>query len=538
MNFDTMFSPYKSQRVPIIAGRGMVCTSHPLAAQAGLDVLKSGGNAVDAAVATAAALTVVEPTSNGIGGDAFALVWKDGQLHGINGSGRAPESISIDAVTSRGHKTMPKFGFEPVTTPGQVGAWAALIGRHGELSLADNLAPAIDYARNGHPVAPVVSKYWKRAWDAYSANCKDDMFKPWFELFAANEDEPNRPPAAGEIWKSVRHALTLEEIARTDGKSFYTGALAHAIADFSNKHNGFISKTDLAGYEPRWVEPISTRYCGFDVWQMPPNGQGIVGLIALNILAGYELDFGSARAYHLAIEAIKLAFSAGKAAITDPDHMTVSVEEFLSPSYAAKLRESIGKRALEPAPILPNSGGTIYLCTADSQGNMVSYIQSNYMGFGSGLVVPGTGISLQNRGADFSLDPAHANALQGGKLTYHTIIPGFLTKDFKPIGPFGVMGGYMQPQGHVQVILNLVHGNLNPQQALDAPRWQWMADKRVEIEHHFPRHIVSELSNMGHQLSTPPDGGGFGRGQIIWQMENGALCGGTESRADGAIASY
>jgi len=537
MTFDSLYNPHRSQRYAQYAGQGMVATSHPLAAQAGLDVLKKGGNAIDAAIATAACLTVVEPTSNGIGGDAFALVWADGQLHGLNGSGRSPESISIEKMQNMGHKAMPKFGFAPVNVPGVPGSWAALNERFGKLSLLDCLAAAVGYARNGHPVAPIVSKYWNRAWRGYSAQCKGDEFAHWFELFSSRI-EAGRPPAAGEIWRSLAHAQTLEEIGHSASKSFYKGGLAKAIHDFSVKHSGFITDKDLAGFKAAWVEPISARYHGHDVWQMPPNGQGLVGLIALNILSGFDLDVGSLNSYHIIFEAMKLAFTAGKAAITDPAHMQVGVDELLSPAYAAKLREKIGQNAAEPAPILPNTGGTVYLATADAQGNMVSYIQSNYMGFGSGLVVPGTGIALQNRGADFSLDSSHANALAGGKLTYHTIIPGFLTKDKAPIGPFGVMGGYMQPQGHVQVVLSTVHEALNPQQSLDAPRWQWMEGKKFEVEHHFPRHIASGLSDLGHQISTPSDSGGFGRGQIIWRMENGMYCGGTESRCEGHIALF
>ncbi|MCL2350705.1 MAG: gamma-glutamyltransferase family protein [Defluviitaleaceae bacterium] len=536
MNFDTLHNPYGSVRTAVF-GRAMVATSQPLAAQAGLDIIKKGGNAIDAAIAAAACLTVVEPTSNGIGGDVFALVHSGGKLHGLNGSGRSPQSISIEAVQNAGHKdAMPKFGVLPVTVPGQPGAWAALNEKFGKLSLSECLAPAVAYALDGHPVAPVVGKYWARAYGAYQAQMKEkgEQFKPWFDTFSSNIDA-GRAPNPGEIWASADHATTLEEIGKTNAKSFYKGSLANEIVNFVKKHDGFLSLEDLAAYEAMWVDPISTNYHGYDVWQTPPNGQGLVGLIALNILSKYDLsDFD--KNYHIMFEAMKLAFTAGKAAITDPRHMRVSAQELLSMEYAEKLRQNIGKTAAQPAPILPNQGGTVYLAAADDEGNMISFIQSNYMGFGSGLVVPGTGIGLQNRGADFSLDPNHANALAGGKLTYHTIIPGFLTKGERAIGPFGVMGGYMQPQGHAQVILNTIHKNLNPQQALDAPRWQWMADKRFEVEHHFPRHIAQHLAGLGHQISTPPDSGGFGRGQIIWRMENGMLCGGTENRCDGHIA--
>ncbi|MCL2753156.1 MAG: gamma-glutamyltransferase family protein, partial [Defluviitaleaceae bacterium] len=514
MDFSALYNPYASSRTAVYAKKGMIATSHPLAAQAGLDILKKGGNAIDAAIATAACLTVVEPTSNGIGGDVFALLWAGGKLHGLNGSGKSPESISIDAVKAKGHETMPKFGFEPVTVPGAPAAWAALNKRFGKLTLEQCLAPAVEYARFGHPISPTVGKYWQGGFKAYAANLKDKgvEFDHWFKTFAPN----GKPPQIGEIWKSDTHAKTLEEIGKTNAESFYRGGLAKAIANFCAKHGGYLTANDLAAHEALWVDPISVNYRGYDVWQIPPNGQGLVALLALNILSGYEdVD------YHRSFEAMKLAFAVGKAAITDPAHMKASIDEFLSQKYAEKLRAQITDTAAQPAPILPDSGGTVYLAAADDEGNMISFIQSNYMGFGSGLVVPGTGIALQNRGADFSLDPNHANALMGGKRTYHTIIPGFLTKGGRPIGSFGVMGGYMQPQGHLQVIQNTIDHKLNPQQALDAPRWQWTADKKFEVEHSFPKHIAQQLAAKGHQITMPIDSGSFGRGQIIWRLENG-----------------
>ncbi|MCL2576320.1 MAG: gamma-glutamyltransferase family protein [Defluviitaleaceae bacterium] len=536
MNFNALYNPHASARMSVYGGKGMVATSHPLAAQAGLDIIKKGGNAFDAAIATAACLTVVEPTSNGIGGDVFALLWVDGKLHGLNGSGKSPESISIDTVKAKGHDTMPKFGFEPVTVPGAPAAWAELNKRFGKLTLAECLAPAVEYARYGHPVAAIVSKYWQGGLRAYTTHLKGkgDYFEHWFDTFAQN----GTAPKAGDIWKSQGHANTLEEIGKTNGESFYRGGLAKEISDFCAKHGGWLTANDLAAHQTLWVEPISVNYKGYDVWQIPPNGQGLVGLIAMNILSGFEDTSCEITKYHRSFEAMKLAFAAGKAAITDPDHMTITVDELLSSQYIKKLRSQITDTAAQPAPVLPDSGGTVYLAAADGDGNMISFIQSNYMGFGSGLVVPNTGIALQNRGADFSLDPNHVNALKGGKRTYHTIIPSFLTKGNKPIGAFGVMGGYMQPQGHLQVIQNTIDLGLNPQQALDAPRWQWIADKRFEVEHRFPRHISQALAAKGHQIHMPIDSGSFGRGQIIWQLENGTLVGGTESRADGHISAF
>lgn len=533
---DYLNHPYKSQRMTAFGKNGMVATSQPLAAQAGLDIIKKGGNAIDAAIATAACLTVVEPTSNGIGGDAFALVWTKGELHGLNASGPAPKSISIEAVKERGHESMPKFGWIPVTVPGAPSAWAALSKRFGKLPLTEVLKPAIDYARNGFPVSPTLGKYWNSAYNAYKKNLEGPEFASWFETFAPN----GRAPKVGEIWKSEGHAKTLESIAESNGESFYRGELAEKIAAFSKEHNAFLSAEDLAAYEPEWVKPISVNYRGYDVWEIPPNGQGLVALLALNTLKGFEFnERDTLDTYHKQLEAMKLAFADGKKYITDPRTMSTAVEALLSEDFAAQRRALIGEEALTPEPGTPSKGGTVYLATADGEGNMVSFIQSNYMGFGSGLVVPGTGIGLQNRGHDFSLDPEHENALAPGKKTYHTIIPGFLTKDNEAVGPFGVMGGYMQPQGHVQVVMNTVDFHLNPQSALDAPRWQWMEGKKIQVEHDFPLHIAQALARKGHQIEVALDTGGFGRGQIIWRdPETGVLSGGTESRTDGSVAAF
>jgi len=514
----------------------MVSTSQPLAANAGLQILQKGGNAIDAAIATAAALTVVEPTSNGIGGDAFALVWtKDKKLWGLNSSGKSPAGISIDGVKALGHEEMPWHGWTPVTVPGIPGAWAALNKRFGKLSLAQCLAPAIKYAQEGYPLSPVLAKYWGLAYKSYSSKFAGQEYAPWFETFAPE----GRAPRAGEIWSSQSHANTLEEIANTNAESFYRGRLALKIAGFSNTHGGFLREDDLAAFSPEWVNPISTNYKGYNVWEIPPNGQGLVALIALNILENFEHTHLDTNTYHNQFEAIKLAFACGKATITDPEHMAVNVDELLSDKFTQHLTGQITDTASEPIAHLPPKSGTVYLATADGEGNMVSFIQSNYAGFGSGIVIPGTGIAMQNRGADFSLDPAHANALAGGKRTYHTIIPGFLTREGEAVGPFGVMGGYMQPQGHVQVIMNMIDFNLNPQAALDAPRWLWTKGKQFEVEHHFPRNIASELAERGHQIAVNIESGGFGRGQIILRNpDTGVLAGGTESRADGAIAAW
>jgi len=537
-NFDPLSNPYPSLRNTQYAKNGMVATSQPLAAQAGLEILKKGGNAIDAAIATAACLTVVEPTSNGIGGDAFALIWTKGELYGLNSSGKSPKAISIDKVKALGHTEMPKMGMIPITVPGAPGAWAELSRKFGKLPLVDALGPAINYAQNGYPISPTLGKYWGRGVSAYKKISNSDSQSPFEILFAPNGNAPK----IGEIWASPDHARTLNEIGKTNAESFYRGNLAEKIADFCTKNGGFLAADDLAEFKPEWVNPISTNYRGYDVWEIPPNGQGIVALIALNIIKGFDFtttDIHTAKTYHRQFEAMKLAFACGKECVTDPAHMKISIQDLLSDSFADDLRKKITNTAAEPIPYLPPQSGTVYLATADSEGNMVSFIQSNYMGFGSGIVIPGTGIAMQNRGADFSLDPTHANALAGGKRTYHTIIPGFLTKDNNPVGPFGVMGGYMQPQGHMQVVMNTVDFNLNPQSALDAPRWQWQKGKLFEVESHFQTHIAQELMRYGHQINMCVDSGSFGRGQIIWRNNtNCVLSGGTESRTDGHIASF
>lgn len=535
MDFDSLYYPYPSRRMVVYAQNAMVATSQYLAAQAGLEILKKGGNAIDAAIATAACLTVVEPTSNGIGGDAFALIWTKGKLHGINSSGPAPKSISWQAVKKLGYEKMPVLGWLPVTVPGVPAAWAALSESFGRIPFKEVLKPAINYADKGYPVSSVVSNLWKIAYQRYKKNVQREVFKYWFETFAPR----GRAPEPGEIWRLPDQAQTLQLIADSGAKSFYHGELAEKIDSFSSKYGGFLSKEDLEDFSPEWVEPIKVNYRGYDVWEIPPNGQGLVALIALNILKGFEFTSkDNPETYHRQIEAMKLAFSDGKRFITESKQMHITVEKLLSPGYAEERRKLIGEEAQIPSPGRPPKGGTVYLATADSMGNMVSYIQSNYMGFGSGLVVPGTGISLQNRGSNFSLNPLDVNCLQPGKRTYHTIIPGFLTKGNEAVGPFGVMGGFMQPQGHVQVIMNTIDFKLNPQAALDAPRWQWMEKKKIIIEQSFPKHITEALTRKGHIIQRVLDSGGFGRGQIIWRNDKGVLIGATEPRADGVVAAY
>ncbi|WP_020618038.1 gamma-glutamyltransferase family protein [Paenibacillus daejeonensis] len=535
MNHDPHYHPYPSYRTPAYARQGMVATSQPLAAQAGLDMLKQGGNAVDAAIAAAAALTVVEPGSNGIGGDAFALVWQDGKLHGLNSSGPAPRELTIDKVKAAGHERMPAYGPLTITVPGAPAAWAELSSRWGRLPLEQTLAPAIRYAEEGYPVSPTSALYWGRAYEQYR---RAFVYEAWFDTFAPG----GRPPRAGELWRSPGHGETLRKIAASGAEAFYRGELAHQIAATVQGAGGYLSEDDLAAFRPEWVEPIRSEYRGYEVWELPPNGQGLIALLALNVLKGFDgLRLGEVDTYHKQIEAIKLAFADGQFSITDPAYMRASVERLLSDAYAAERRALIGPRAGLPEAGEPARGGTVYLAAADGEGGMVSFIQSNFMQFGSGVVVPGTGIALQNRGHGFSLDPEAANRLEPGKRTYHTIIPGFVTRDGgrEAVGPFGVMGGLMQPQGHVQTIMNTLDFGLHPQAALDAPRWQWTGGQTVLVEPGFPVYIAQALARLGHDVKISADSGSFGRGQLIWRdPATGILCGGTDSRTDGIVAVW
>lgn len=533
---DYLYNPYATKKHAAFARKGMVATSQPLAAQAGIEVLQKGGNAIDAAIATAAALTVVEPTSNGIGGDAFALVWTKGELHGLNASGPAPEKMTIEAIQAKGLDHIPTYGVVPVTVPGVPASWAALSKHFGKLSLLEALTPAIRYAEEGFPLTPILGKYWKIAYNKFKNVADSEAFDAWFDTFAPD----GRAPEIGEMWKSPGHADTLRAIGESNAESFYTGELADKIDTYMKKYGGFLTKEDLAQYEVEWVTPISANYRGYDIWEIPPNGQGMITLMGLNILSKrQQLLKGNIRSLHEQIEAIKYAFIDGKAYITEARDMPVDFDYFLSDEYATKRANEIGDQANNPDPIDLPDGGTIYLATADEEGNMVSFIQSNYMGFGSGAVVPGTGIALQNRGVDFKLDPSHPNALVPGKRSFHTIIPGFMTKDGEAIGPLGVMGGFMQPQGHLQVAVNTIDFQLNPQAALDAPRWQWIDGNTIHIEPDFPNHVAQALARLGHDVRPLIDEGSFGRGQIIWRdPKTGVLSGGTESRTDGSIAVW
>ncbi|MEL4895092.1 gamma-glutamyltransferase family protein [Crocosphaera sp. Alani8] len=530
MQFDLHAYPYASQRRVLLAKNCAVATSQPLATLAGMEMFQAGGNAVDAAVATAIALTVVEPTSNGIGSDAFALIW-DGNLQGINGSGKSPKNLPLQAYDSL--KKMPELGWLTVTVPGAVSVWYEVWKRWGKLPFEQLFIPGIRYAKNGFPVSPVTAEIWRRKQGLYLTQQKPE-YQYFQEVFFPN----NCAPKAGEIWGSFLHAKTLEEIANTGGESFYKGKIAQKINNFSGDTGGYLTSDDLASHTPLWVDPIATKYKELEVWEMPPNSQGIAALMALNIVEGlnikqYKRD--SVDSFHYQIEAMKLAFADVYANVSDPEFMKITNQDLLDKNYAKQRRAIINHQAIPLAnPGIPQ-GGTVYLCTADAD-LMVSFIQSNYDSFGSGILIPETGISLHNRGSAFTLEKDHPNQIAPNKRPFHTIIPGFLTKDNQPLGPFGVMGAPMQPQGHLQMVVNLTDYQMNPQAALDAPRWRFLEENRVLLERGTPSEIIEGLRQRGHDVKLAPETM-FGKGQMILK-NNGILIAGSEPRADGLALGY
>lgn len=511
-----------------VMGRNMVACSQPLAAQAGMTMLQQGGNAVDAAIAAAMVLTVVEPTGCGIGSDAFAVVWDGQRLQGLNASGRAPAGWHPEHFAGRDH--IPERGWDSVTVPGAVSSWVALSERYGNLPFARLAEPAIGYARDGFQVTPVIARLWQQG----AKLLKD---QPGFaECFMPG----GRAPQAGERVVLADHARTLELIAETRGEAFYRGALAEAIAAHAKANGALMSLDDLAEHTVDWIDTISVRYAGAVVHELPPNGQGIATLSALGMLE--ELGVGtdpvdSPETLHQVLEAMKLALADVREHVADLTHMRVTPEQLLAPGYLRQRAALIASEAADPGHGDPQRGGTVYLSTADEDGMMVSFIQSNYMGFGSGVVVPGTGISLQNRGAGFSLDAGHVNCVAPGKRPFHTLIPGFvMNADGTPLMSFGLMGGPMQAQGHTQMMLRILRYGQNPQAAIDAPRWRIEKGRTVAVEDAFDPHTLDELRRLGHDLKVERDRSSFGGAQIIVRTEHGYV-GGSESRKDGQVVA-
>ncbi|WP_281646335.1 gamma-glutamyltransferase [Parendozoicomonas sp. Alg238-R29] len=548
------FDIHKTVPSGVFSPNGMVATSEPLAVDIGLDILKKGGNAIDAAIAVNAALGLMEPTGSGIGGDLFAIVWsaKDKKLYGLNASGYAPSELSFHKLQSElkrlNRDDIPPFGMLPITVPGAVDGWFELHSRFGSLSMADILAPAIHYAKEGFPVTPVIAKHWW--WGVYWLTGQPGSF---VDTFTIN----GKAPKAGEIFRNPDLARTYQIIADKGRDAFYKGSIAKQIDEFMRKEGGFLRFSDLAAFRSEWVEPVSTNYRGFDIWELPPNGQGITVLQMLNILEGYDLsamERDSGELLHLMIEAKKLAFEDRARFYADTYFRKLPIKGLLSKDYARSRRGLIGDHAAQRIdagnPYL-YKGDTVYITTADSEGNMVSLIQSNYRGMGSGVVVPGLGFTFQDRGQLFSMDPDHANVYAPRKRPFHTIIPAFMTKNRKPLMSFGLMGGAMQPQGHVQVLVNLIDLGMNLQEAGDNPRWRHDGSSeptgkhnaytegggKVMIEPGFSPSTAEDLELRGHKVKESDFG--FGGYQAIWFDEKaGGYYGATERRKDGKVEGY
>ncbi|WP_310387485.1 gamma-glutamyltransferase family protein [Roseateles sp.] len=555
---------YASVRSPVFA-RNIVSTSHPLAAQAGLRILAQGGNAVDAAIATAACMTLVEPCSNGLGSDAFCILWDGTQLHGLNASGTAPAAWTPEyffKTYGADIKNPPKRGWGGVTVPGAVAGWVALSERFGQLPFADLMAPAIEIAERGYAVPVIVQSKW-----AMAAAVSELTEQPGFtQAFLPR----GRAPGVGELFKFPDAARTLRLIAQTKGEAFYRGEVAEAVQKFARETGGAMTAADFADYRPEWVMPISQSYAGHELHEIPPNGQGIAALIALGILKHLDLPsqaVDGVAAQHIQIEAMKLAFADVYRYVSDPRSMEVTAAEMLDPSYLAQRAKLVDMgRAQDFKAGNPVKGGTIYLTTADESGMMVSFIQSNYMGFGSGLVLPGYGVSLQNRGHCFNLEAGHPNVVAPGKRPFHTIIPAFLTAPTSPAAPaprggaappwggpaaapthvpvmsYGVMGGNMQPQGHMQTLVRMLDFGQHPQAACDAPRWRFNEGLSLNVEPHMPAATIEGLRALGHQIGDIHDSyQDFGAGQFIWRMGDPGVEGyvaASDPRRDGAAVGF
>jgi len=535
-------------RSEVIAPHGMVATSQPLATQIGLDVLKKGGSALDAAIAANAALGLMEPTGSGIGGDLFAIVWdaRTQKLYGYNGSGRSPKSLTLEWFAEHGYSDIPPTGPLPVSVPGCVDAWFALHEKFGRLPMKDLLAPTVRYAREGFPVSELIAYYWQRSVPRLS---KYPGFKEQFTRDGAG-------PAKGQRWTNPNLADTLEALGKGGRDAFYKGRIAKIIGDYMKANDGFLSAEDLAAHHGEWVEPLSTNYRGYEVWELPPNGQGVAALAMLNILEGYDfgkIGFGSVEHVHLFTEAKKLAFADRAQYFADPAFAQLPLKGLLSKDYAAQRRQLIGEtaaRSVDAGHPPLDDGDTIYLTTADKDGNMVSLIQSNYRGMGSGMAPTGLGFILQDRGEMFVLKPGHPNSFAPGKRPFHTIIPAFVTKAGKPWLSFGVMGGAMQPQGHVQIVMNLIDFGMNLQEAGDAPRIQHdgsteptgqataMRDGgEINLETGYSWETVRGLMQRGHKV-TYADGPYGGYQAIAWDEKNKVWIGASEGRKDGQAAGY
>ena len=536
MDFSRQFN---SRRSNVMGRNGMVATSQPLAAQAGLEILRAGGNAIDAAIATVATLGVVEPAMTGVGGDAFALIWSaaEQRLFGLNASGPAPQALTADFVRHLNHPQFPRQGGLSVTVPGAVRGWELALERFGNLPLARLLQSAIGYAENGYPVSECVANDWAEAQPLLAGH--PDSRRVWLVN--------GRSPRPGHLFRNPELAATLRYLADNGPDAFYSGPIARQIADCVQADGGLLTTDDLKAYRAEWVEPISIEYRpGVRVYEIPPNGQGLTALLALNIVKGFDvaaMGHGSYELTHTLMEAIKLAFADAHAYIADPNQAFIPLAGLLSDSYAAERRRLIEpKSALLPTPGRPQQhGDTVYLTVADGAGNMVSWIQSLSSLFGSGLTAGTTGVTLQNRGANFSLEPGHPNEAAGGKRPFHTIIPAFITRGGRPWVSFGMVGGFMQPQGHLQLVSNLVDFAMTPQAALDAPRFRWQQDRLFGLEAAFGDHMAAELRRRGHEILpwAQAETLYFGGGQVIVRDgETAVYVAGSEKRNDGTAVGF
>ena len=521
--------PYVSRRAPVFA-RNAVATSQPLATQAGIDMLRRGGNAIDAAIATAITLTVVEPAMNGIGSDAFAIVWDGHGLSGINGSGKSPAAWTPDRFKG---PNMPTQGWDSITVPGAVSTWTALSKKFGDLPFEDLFEPAIRYARDGFQVGPKTAPVWSWSVESFAH----------FNSFQEHFTSQGRSPNTGEVFKRPDLVETLTDIARTDGESLYRGRLAGAIVGQSQQEGGVMTLDDLANHSVLWTDPIAQPYRNVVLHEIPPNGQGLAAQIALSILEHLDVQStepGSVDWIHYQVEAMKIAIRAAFDHFADPAAMVIPPSELLEPGSIARAANAISANATSQFPpvALPVSEDTVYLTTADADGRMVSMIQSNYRGFGSGIVIEGTGISMQNRGSGFVLTPGHPNIVAGGKRPFHTIIPGFVTRaDGNPAMAFGVMGGHMQHQGHVQMVTRIFDHRENPQAASDAPRWHVSPDYRLALETGTPPGTIKALQERGHEALLVEDEGLFGGAQLICCLEDG-YCAASDHRKEGMAAGF
>ena len=534
-----------STRSEVIAENGMVATSHPLATQVGIDILKNGGNAIDAAIAANAAIGLMEPTGNGIGGDLFAIIWieKDKKLYGLNASGRSPKNLTLDYFKNNNFSEIPAYGPLPVSVPGCVDGWFEMHEKFGSTPMQDILQPAIEYADNGFPVTELVSYYMKKA------SINFDMYPNFKETYYVNGTTPKK----GQIFQNKDLANTLSVIAKKGRKGFYEGEIAKAISDFVIEQGGFLSYNDLKNHKSEWIDPVSTNYRGFDIWELPPNGQGIAALQILNLLEAYDIKsmgFGSAEYIHHFTEAKKIAFADRAKYYADMDFNKIPVDFLISKEYSELRRTEINsnKAALKVSAGEIENGDTIYLTTADKDGNMVSLIQSNYRGMGSGMVPPGLGFMLQDRGELFSLEEGHFNVYEPEKRPFHTIIPAFITKENKPYVSFGLMGGAMQPQGHAQIVINLIDFGMNLQEAGDAPRIRHLSNQQptggnmldggeLSLESGFDYKEIRQLIELGHKVIF--DLGSFGGYQaIMYDGKMGVYYGASESRKDGSAMGY